>query len=271
VNLVREGDPAWRKSWFYEYNYEVQFPYTPNVRAVRTDEWKYIHYPHGDGLPDRHLAEMYHLKADPEERTNLVNDSKYAAKRTELEAELASTMRASGLAPEVDEMPMDQGIGKALPDAKIRSSLCSAYVSGRAECFSKCAALHAAPNCDCNRLLITNRASDHRQCPAQYQPCYDVPGIVTWRGSEPHTPYAHHFRSTNSSLPMTLLARGRRRTIRVHAHDERSEGADARGWTQLTTRQLKPRCFKTTRMRLCVAFKRSTRTSGFMMPPLRSW
>src|SRR4030095_1689579 len=40
VKLVREGDPSWRKSWFYEYNYEKQFPYTPNTRGVRTDEWK---------------------------------------------------------------------------------------------------------------------------------------------------------------------------------------------------------------------------------------
>ena len=53
AKLVREGDPEWRKAWFYEYNYEKQFPYTPNVRAVRTDEWKYIHYPHGDGTPDQ--------------------------------------------------------------------------------------------------------------------------------------------------------------------------------------------------------------------------
>ena len=33
VQLVQAGDPAWRKSWFYYYNYEKEFPYTPNVRA----------------------------------------------------------------------------------------------------------------------------------------------------------------------------------------------------------------------------------------------
>lgn len=120
VKLVRQGDPAWRKSWFYEYNYEVQFPYTPNVRALRTDEWKYIRYPHGDGGPDRHLAEMYHLKTDPDERTNLINDSKYASKVKELQTGLVSAMRASGLSPETDKMPVDQGISKALPDSKIR-------------------------------------------------------------------------------------------------------------------------------------------------------
>ena len=73
VKLVREGDAAaGATAWFYEYNYEKQFPYTPNVRGVRTDEWKYIHYPHGDGTPDRHLAELYDLKQDPGENVNLV-------------------------------------------------------------------------------------------------------------------------------------------------------------------------------------------------------
>jgi N-acetylglucosamine-6-sulfatase len=120
VKLAREGDPGWRKSWFYEYNYEVQFPYTPNVRAVRTDEWKYIRYPHGDGQPDRHMAELYNLKSDPDERTNLVHEPLYAGKLKELQAELRGAMAASGLPEEKDAMPLDQGIGKALPDAKIR-------------------------------------------------------------------------------------------------------------------------------------------------------
>ena len=62
---MKSGDPGWRKSWFYYYNYEAEFPYTPNVRGVRTEEWKYIHYPHGDGGPDRHMAELYDLRHDP--------------------------------------------------------------------------------------------------------------------------------------------------------------------------------------------------------------
>ena len=43
---LAQGDATgWRTSWYYEYNYEKQFPYTPNVRGVRTDRFKYIHYP----------------------------------------------------------------------------------------------------------------------------------------------------------------------------------------------------------------------------------
>ena len=119
VSLVRTGDdPAWRKAWFYEYNYEKQFPYTPNVRGVRTERWKYMHYPHGDGGADRHLAELYDLQADPGESKNLIKDSNSASIVAELQAELAALMKAAGL--EEDKMPLDEGVKQVLPDAKIR-------------------------------------------------------------------------------------------------------------------------------------------------------
>ena len=120
VKLVKEGDPSWRTSWMYEYNYERQFPFTPNVRAIRRDDWKYIHYPHGDGSPDKHMAELYDLKNDPQERHNLIGDVARRPLIEVLKAELLVRMKESGLAPEADVMPVDQGIGKALPDAKIR-------------------------------------------------------------------------------------------------------------------------------------------------------
>ena len=120
VKLIHEGDPAWRKSWFYEYNYEKQFPYTPNVRAVRTDEWKYIHYPHGDSSADRYIGELYNEKTDPDERHNLIGDPQQAGRIEELKAQLTQLMKATGLTPETDKMPIEEGIGKELPDQKIR-------------------------------------------------------------------------------------------------------------------------------------------------------
>src|SRR5439155_9712516 len=118
VKLVQRGDKSWRASWFYHYNYEKQFPYTPNVRGVRTDEWKYIRYPHGDGKPDRHKAELYHLKVDPEETRNLIDDPKQAARVKELATELERLMKETGALP--DRMPLDEGIKTTLPDLKIR-------------------------------------------------------------------------------------------------------------------------------------------------------
>jgi arylsulfatase A-like enzyme len=120
ARLVREGDAEWRTSWFYHYNYEQQFPYTPNVRGVRTVDWKYNHYPHGDGQPDRHLAELYDLKNDPLETTNLAADPKFAGKLAELQAELAARLAETGLTAASDKMPLDEGIKSQLPDAKIR-------------------------------------------------------------------------------------------------------------------------------------------------------
>jgi N-acetylglucosamine-6-sulfatase len=120
VKLVKQGDDAWRKAWFYHYNYEKQFPYTPNVRGIRTESWKYIHYPHGDGKPDRHRAELYNIEFDPEERHNLIDRAKYAPVVSELRKELDRLMQETGLTPETDRMPLDEGIKKELPDQKIR-------------------------------------------------------------------------------------------------------------------------------------------------------
>ncbi len=114
-----EGDArGWRKSWYYAYNYEKQFPYTPNVRGVRTDDWKYIRYPHGDGAPDRHRGELYHLKEDPLETRNLIDVPSAAGKLGELRAELARLMETAGALP--DRMPLDEGVKSSLPDRKIR-------------------------------------------------------------------------------------------------------------------------------------------------------
>ena len=115
--LVTVGDPAWRQSFAYVYNYEKQFPYTPNVRGVRTQTHKYIHYPHGDGKPDRHLAELYDLVADPGENRNLIASKDHQKVLQDLKTELGRLEKELSLP---DSMPLDQGIGKALPDQAIR-------------------------------------------------------------------------------------------------------------------------------------------------------
>ncbi len=109
-------DPGWRTSFLYHYNYEKQFPYTPNVRGVRTERWKYVRYPHGDGGPDRHKAELFEVAADPDETRNLIDARPEVVK--ELQAELARLLKATGADP--DRMPLDEGVKKELPDAKIR-------------------------------------------------------------------------------------------------------------------------------------------------------
>jgi len=116
--LLTGKTKGWRKAWLYEYNYEKQFPYTPNVRGVRTDEWKYVHYPHGDGKPDRHLAELYNLKEDPNEKVNLIKDPRYISVVEELKGELARLLKETGAVP--DKMPLDEGVKMELPEESIR-------------------------------------------------------------------------------------------------------------------------------------------------------
>jgi arylsulfatase A-like enzyme len=111
--LLAGDATGWRTAFHYQYNYEAQFPFTPNVRGIRTDDWKYIHYPHGDGQPDRHKAELYHLKDDPLEMKNLIGDAKYAAKVKELQEQLLRLQKESGALP--DKMPLDEGIKNVLP------------------------------------------------------------------------------------------------------------------------------------------------------------
>jgi arylsulfatase A-like enzyme len=100
-------------------------PRKPNVLVILTDDqrwdamscaghpWKYIHYPHGNGGPDRYRAELYNLKDDPGETRNLIDDPSAAAKLEELRAELLRLRQATDGQP--DHMPLDDGIRNVLP------------------------------------------------------------------------------------------------------------------------------------------------------------
>lgn len=104
---------GWRHAWLYFYNYEEEFPYTPNVRGIRTADWKYIFYPSGDGKPSRYTAELYDLRRDPLETRNLINEPSAARKLAELQREWARLMARHKALP--DRMPPDGGIRNVLP------------------------------------------------------------------------------------------------------------------------------------------------------------
>ncbi len=116
--LAGDGAKDWRTAVLYHYNYEKQFPYTPNIRAIRGDRWKYIRYPHGDGSDDKHIAELYDLENDPDELHNLSQDPKHQAVVATMQTKLAELMKATGITH--DTLPLDEGIGTELPDQKIR-------------------------------------------------------------------------------------------------------------------------------------------------------
>jgi N-acetylglucosamine-6-sulfatase len=66
------------------------------------------------------MAELYNLKSDPGELVNMIDDPASAQVIATLQAELARLMADTGLTPRNDRMPVDAGIGQALPDKRIR-------------------------------------------------------------------------------------------------------------------------------------------------------
>jgi arylsulfatase A-like enzyme len=73
----------WRQSWFYEYFAENQKnSRVPDITAARTFDAKLIRYPGHDDW-----TELFDLKSDPYETSNLFKDPSYAALRAKMEAE----------------------------------------------------------------------------------------------------------------------------------------------------------------------------------------
>jgi arylsulfatase A-like enzyme len=74
---------GWRKDFFYEHHYHARGSKEgaiPRTEGVRTEDWKYITY-----IDEKEpFEELYDLKADPHEETNLATDPKHAAKLKEM-------------------------------------------------------------------------------------------------------------------------------------------------------------------------------------------
>jgi N-acetylglucosamine-6-sulfatase len=90
VPLLREPAGEWRKAMLAEYFLEKVGPRFPNWQAVRTDRWKYIHFPTLDGMD-----ELYDLAADPAEMTNRIHDPAAQTTLKELRGELKTLLEAT--------------------------------------------------------------------------------------------------------------------------------------------------------------------------------
>jgi arylsulfatase A-like enzyme len=66
--LVSGDKAAWRDDWFYEHQTLPKI--IPPSEGVRTDRWKYLRWTGREPA----VEELYDLKADPQETTNLVAD-----------------------------------------------------------------------------------------------------------------------------------------------------------------------------------------------------
>ena len=86
--LLKGRAKGWRETVLLEYFHETNFPRIRGWQAVRTPDWKYIHYTELEGLD-----ELYDLRADRYEMKNLINDSGHAARLKTLQAELARLLK----------------------------------------------------------------------------------------------------------------------------------------------------------------------------------
>ncbi|MGE0101284.1 MAG: sulfatase [Blastocatellales bacterium] len=91
VPLAQGRSKDWRDSLLYEYYWERNFPQTPTIHALRGDQYKYIHY---HGIWD--VDELYDLKADPYEMTNLIFSPAHATVVRQMKEKLFSTLIDTG-------------------------------------------------------------------------------------------------------------------------------------------------------------------------------
>lgn len=82
----------WRDQLLYEYFRPERGPGVPTMLGVRTERWKYVHYPE---LPDD-IDELYDLETDPHELRNLFADPEYAVTLGELQGALQQQLADTG-------------------------------------------------------------------------------------------------------------------------------------------------------------------------------
>jgi N-acetylglucosamine-6-sulfatase len=90
VPLLGEPSGSWRTAILAEFFPEKVNPRVPAWQAVRTERWKYIHYPRLEGMD-----EIYDLAADPGELSNRIGDPGAAVPLEQLQGSLKSLLEAS--------------------------------------------------------------------------------------------------------------------------------------------------------------------------------
>jgi N-acetylglucosamine-6-sulfatase len=88
--LLKGLGSDWRRSFLIEYYSDKVFPRIQKMgyKAVRTERWKYIHYLELDGMD-----ELYDLKSDPYEMTNIINRRDAAKTLEDMKRELERLLK----------------------------------------------------------------------------------------------------------------------------------------------------------------------------------
>ena len=91
VPVLQDAKAPLRESFLGEYFIEKVARKVPAWQSVRTDRWKYIHYP-----ALQKMDELYDLSSDPHELENLYSNPAYGAELDRLQTELDRLLRESG-------------------------------------------------------------------------------------------------------------------------------------------------------------------------------
>ncbi len=89
--LLKGETIPWRDHILYEYYWEWNFPATPTIFAIRTQQYKYIYY---HGLWDH--DGFYDLQTDPHERHNLINVPAYLDRISGFKKQLFDELEEGG-------------------------------------------------------------------------------------------------------------------------------------------------------------------------------
>ncbi|MDN3670239.1 sulfatase [Echinicola jeungdonensis] len=89
--LLEQKEIPWRDRVFYEYYWEMAFPSTPTVFAIRTDQYKYIF---NHGVWD--INELYDIKNDPYEMNNLIRDPDFKELSKDLRNQVWNWLEGTG-------------------------------------------------------------------------------------------------------------------------------------------------------------------------------
>lgn len=102
LQLAQGKDIPWRDYFLYVYYWEKNFPQTPTMFSLRSDQYKYTTY---YGLWD--TDEFFDIQSDPMEQNNLIHDPAYAERAQEMENRLYKMMAEMGGM----DIPMNQPRG----------------------------------------------------------------------------------------------------------------------------------------------------------------
>jgi N-acetylglucosamine-6-sulfatase len=89
--LLEGRQIPWRDYVLYEYHWEWNFPATPTMLAIRTEQYKYVYY---HGVWD--IDSFHDLAHDPAERHNLIDVPSYQEKIRSLRETMFADFAARG-------------------------------------------------------------------------------------------------------------------------------------------------------------------------------